>query len=106
VADRLIGARNAVFLGGILIIIGQFTLVLPSIHTFFLGLLLVVMGTGLLKPNISVMVGKLYPEGGVKQDSGFTIFYMGINVGAASVCFGRVPGREYQLAFGFRWRQG
>jgi POT family proton-dependent oligopeptide transporter len=83
VADRLIGARNAVFLGGILIIIGQFTLVLPSIHTFFLGLLLVVMGTGLLKPNISVMVGKLYPEGGVKQDSGFTIFYMGINVGAA-----------------------
>jgi len=83
VADRLIGARNAVFLGGILIIIGQFTLVLPSIHTFFLGLLLVVMGTGLLKPNISVMVGQLYPEGGVKQDSGFTIFYMGINVGAA-----------------------
>lgn len=83
VADRLIGARNAVFLGGILIIMGQFTLVLPSIHTFFLGLLLVVMGTGLLKPNISVMVGQLYPEGGVKQDSGFTIFYMGINVGAA-----------------------
>jgi POT family proton-dependent oligopeptide transporter len=83
VADRLIGARNAVFLGGILIIIGQFTLVLPSIHTFFLGLLFVVMGTGLLKPNISVMVGQLYPEGGVKQDSGFTIFYMGINVGAA-----------------------
>lgn len=83
VADRLIGARNAVFLGGILIIIGQFTLVLPSIHTFFLGLLLVVMGTGLLKPNISVMVGQLYPEGGVRQDSGFTIFYMGINVGAA-----------------------
>ncbi|HQC43029.1 MAG TPA: peptide MFS transporter [Verrucomicrobiota bacterium] len=83
VADRLIGARNAVFLGGILIVIGQFTLVLPSIHTFFLGLLLVVMGTGLLKPNISVMVGQLYPEGGVRQDSGFTIFYMGINVGAA-----------------------
>lgn len=68
VADRLIGARNAVFLGGILIVIGQFTLVLPSIHTFFLGLLLVVMGTGLLKPNISVMVGQLYPEGGVRQD--------------------------------------
>ncbi len=83
VADRLIGARNAVFLGGILIIIGQFTLVLPSIHTFFLGLLFVVMGTGLLKPNISVIVVQLYPEGGVKQDSGFTIFYMGINVGAA-----------------------
>jgi POT family proton-dependent oligopeptide transporter len=83
VADRLIGARNAVFLGGILIVIGQFTLIFPSIQTFFLGLLFVVMGTGLLKPNISVMVGLLYPEGGVKQDSGFTIFYMGINVGAA-----------------------
>ena len=83
VADRLIGARNAVFIGGLLIIAGQFTLAVPCVHTFFLGLLLIILGTGLLKPNISVMVGQLYPNGGVKQDSGFTIFYMGINVGSA-----------------------
>ena len=83
IADRLLGARKAVFVGGLFIVAGQFTLALPSMRTFFLGLLFIVIGTGLLKPNISVMVGQLYPEGGVKQDAGFTIFYMGINVGSA-----------------------
>ena len=82
VADRLIGARKAVFTGGLFIIAGQFLLAVPTSTSFFLGLLMIILGTGLLKPNISVMVGQLYPEGGVKQDSGFTIFYMGINVGA------------------------
>jgi len=82
VADRLIGAQRAVLFGGVLIAGGQFTLAIPRTDTFFLGLLLVVLGTGLLKPNISAIVGKLYPEGGARRDAGFTIFYMGINIGS------------------------
>jgi proton-dependent oligopeptide transporter, POT family len=83
VADRLLGARRAVLLGGTIIAAGHFTLAIPSNRTFFLGLILIVLGTGLLKPNISVLVGHLYPEGGARRDAGFTIFYMGINIGAA-----------------------
>ena len=83
VADRLIGARRAVLLGGIIIAAGHFTLALPNVRFFALGLVLIVLGTGLLKPNISVLVGALYPEGGARRDAGFTIFYMGINIGAA-----------------------
>ena len=83
IADRWLGARRAVFAGGVLIAAGHFTLALPSKSTFFLGLILIVAGTGLLKPNISVLVGELYPEGGARRDAGFTIFYMGINIGAA-----------------------
>ena len=82
VADRLLGAQRAVLCGGMLIACGQFTLAIPRKDTFFLGLLLVVLGTGLLKPNISAIVGKLYPEGGARRDAGFTIFYMGINLGS------------------------
>ena len=81
-ADRLLGAQRAVLCGGGLIACGQFTLALPRKDTFFLGLLLVVLGTGMLKPNISAIVGKLYPEGGARRDAGFTIFYMGINLGS------------------------
>jgi proton-dependent oligopeptide transporter, POT family len=83
VADRLLGARRAVLIGGTVIAAGHFTLAIPSTRTFFLGLILIVLGTGLLKPNISVLVGHLYPEGGARRDAGFTIFYMGINIGAA-----------------------
>jgi POT family proton-dependent oligopeptide transporter len=82
VADRLLGAQRAVLCGGGLIACGQFTLAIPRKDTFFLGLLLVVLGTGMLKPNISAIVGKLYPEGGARRDAGFTIFYMGINLGS------------------------
>jgi POT family proton-dependent oligopeptide transporter len=82
VADRLLGAQRAVLCGGGLIACGQFTLAFPRKDTFFLGLLLVVLGTGMLKPNISAIVGKLYPEGGARRDAGFTIFYMGINLGS------------------------
>ena len=82
VADRLVGQRNAVFLGGILIAAGNFSLATPGMVTFYLGLVLVVLGTGLLKPNVSAIVGELYPEGGARRDAGFSIFYMGINVGA------------------------
>jgi len=82
IADRLLGAQRAVWCGGILIAIGHFVLGVPSQPTFFVGLVLVVLGTGLLKPNISTIVGQLYPEGGARRDAGFTIFYMGINLGA------------------------
>ena len=83
IADRVLGARRAVFLGGTIIAAGHFTLAIPQRSFFFLGLVLIVLGTGLLKPNISVLVGELYPEGGARRDAGFTIFYMGINIGAA-----------------------
>jgi POT family proton-dependent oligopeptide transporter len=83
IADRILGARRAVFLGGLIIAAGHFTLAIPQSAFFFLGLILIVLGTGLLKPNISVIVGQLYPEGGARRDAGFTIFYMGINIGAA-----------------------
>src|SRR6185312_9034007 len=84
VADRLIGQQQAVFYGAILIAAGQFSLALPSGGLSFacIGLVLIVLGTGLLKPNVSVMVGQLYPEGGVRRDAGFSIFYSGINLGA------------------------
>jgi POT family proton-dependent oligopeptide transporter len=82
VADRLLGAQRAVWYGGIVIATGHFVLAIPHQKSFFLGLALVVLGTGLLKPNISAIVGDLYPEGGARRDAGFSIFYMGINVGA------------------------
>ena len=83
IADRLLGAQRAVWYGGIIIAAGNFMLVLPTPQTFFFGLLLIVLGTGLLKPNISAIVGQLYPEGGGRRDAGFTIFYVGINLGSA-----------------------
>jgi POT family proton-dependent oligopeptide transporter len=83
IADRLLGPQRTVWVGGILIAAGHFSLGVPVTQFFFLGLLLVILGTGLLKPNISAMVGQLYPEGGARRDAGFTIFYMGINLGAA-----------------------
>ncbi len=83
IADRLIGAQRAVWFGGIIIMSGHFVLAIPSVATFFLGLILVALGTGLLKPNISAIVGEFYPPGDPRRDGGFTIFYMGINIGAA-----------------------
>ena len=82
IADRLIGQRRAVLYGGMLIASGHFSMAFPSITTFYLGLLLIVIGTGLLKPNISVLVGQLYQQGDNRRDSGFSIYYMGINTGA------------------------
>ena len=82
IADRLLGAQRSVWIGGLIIAAGHFTLAIPSTQTFFLGLVLVVIGTGLLKPNVSAIVGQLYLEGGARRDAGFTIFYMGINLGA------------------------
>ena len=83
IADRLIGAQAAVWVGGIIIMFGHFILAIPSDSIFFLGLIVIVLGTGLLKPNITAIVGELYEPGDPRRDSGFTIFYMGINLGAA-----------------------
>ena len=86
VADRLLGLRRAIFTGAVLISLGHLSIGLSGFAVskvpFFLGLVLIVLGTGLLKPNISAIVGDLYPEGGARRDAGFSIFYMGINVGA------------------------
>ena len=82
VADNIWGQKKAVFVGGVIIMLGHASLAVPTTVTFYLGLALVVIGTGLLKPNVSTMVGDLYPEGGARRDAGFSIFYMGINIGA------------------------
>ncbi|MGH8877734.1 MAG: peptide MFS transporter, partial [Stackebrandtia sp.] len=81
VADRLIGARRSVLWGGVVIALGHYCLALPTKWTFFLGLILIVCGTGLLKPNISAMVGDLYGRDDPRRDAGFSVFYMGINIG-------------------------
>ena len=82
IADRLLGAQRAVFVGGIIIMSGHFVLAIPSTQSFFVGLILVIAGTGLLKPNVSAIVGELYAQGDPRRDAGFSIFYMGINTGA------------------------
>ncbi|HYV99794.1 MAG TPA: peptide MFS transporter, partial [Gemmatimonadaceae bacterium] len=82
IADRLIGQRRAVFAGGVLIMCGHIVLAIPSVNSFFAGLGLVVLGTGLLKPNISTIVGQIYAPDDERRDAGFSIFYMGINLGA------------------------
>jgi POT family proton-dependent oligopeptide transporter len=82
IADRLIGQQRAVLSGGLLIMIGNATLISGIPQVFFLGLLINVFGVGLLKPNISAIVAQLYPEGGSRRDAGFSIFYMGINLGS------------------------
>ncbi|MEK7780767.1 MAG: peptide MFS transporter [Verrucomicrobiota bacterium] len=83
-ADNFLGARRSVLFGGIIIACGHFTLALRSETTFFVGLVLIALGTGLLKPNISTMVGSLYEAGDARRDAGFSIFYTGINIGAFS----------------------
>ncbi|HEV3315557.1 MAG TPA: oligopeptide:H+ symporter [Candidatus Angelobacter sp.] len=82
VADRIIGQRRAVLYGGILISAGNFCLAATSVTVFYAGLGLLMVGTGLLKANVSTLVGGLYAAGDIRRDSGFSIFYMGINLGA------------------------
>lgn len=83
-ADRWLGQKKSVLVGGVLIIIGQFVLAVDSLVAFYAGLALIISGVGALKPNISTMVGGLYKKGDIKRDAGFTIFYIGINIGAFS----------------------
>jgi POT family proton-dependent oligopeptide transporter len=82
IADRLLGARRAVLYGGILIAAGHFSMALQAIPAFYFGLTLIVVGTGLLKGNVAVIVGQLYTRDDHRRDAGFSIFYMGINLGA------------------------
>jgi proton-dependent oligopeptide transporter, POT family len=82
VADRVLGLRRTVFVGGVIIMSGHICLAIPSIATFYLGLVLIAVGTGLLKSNVSVLVGKLYQPDDVRRDAGYSIYYMGINSGA------------------------
>ncbi len=120
-ADRLFGLKQSVWYGGIIIAMGHFTMALPGIinlfgeaevekvaltsfdtNSFFLGLILIVLGTGLLKPNISSIVGQLYPAGSSKRDAGFSIFYMGINIGGfiAPLICGTLATYDWHLGFG------
>jgi dipeptide/tripeptide permease len=82
IADRLLGYRRAVLIGGILMAGGYFALGMRSVPTFYLGLALIIFGNGFFKPNISAMVGNLYAPDDPRRDAGFNIFYMGINIGA------------------------
>ena len=82
IADRLIGQQRAVVWGGVMIMLGNGCLATGNTQLFFIGLMVIVLGVGLLKPNISAIVAQLYPEGGSRRDAGFSIFYMGINTGA------------------------
>ncbi|MEY3734565.1 MAG: hypothetical protein RL347_1924, partial [Actinomycetota bacterium] len=102
IGDRLIGPRRALAIGGVLIAIGHFTLLLPGLEIFWLGLLVIAAGTGLLKPNISTVLGLLYAEGDPRRDSGFSLFYFGINVGAFTaplICGWLATAYSWRLAF-------
>ena len=82
IADRYLGQRRAVVLGGFLMMIGHFLMAVPGTVAFFSALTFLIVGNGFFKPNISTMVGGLYPAGDARRDGAFTIFYMGINLGA------------------------
>jgi POT family proton-dependent oligopeptide transporter len=82
ISDRLLGGRKSVWYGAIIIMIGHIILAIPNDKTFFIGLIFVILGTGLLKPNIGAMVGQLYSEEDKRRDSGYAIYYMGINLGS------------------------
>jgi len=84
IADRWLGHYRAVFIGGAIIALGHFTLAISGLSAFYAGLAIIIFGTGLLKPNISTMVGLLYAPGDTRRDGGFSIYYMGINLGAAA----------------------
>ncbi|MCH1624099.1 peptide MFS transporter [Ferdinandcohnia quinoae] len=102
-ADRIFGTSRAVFYGGIFIMFGHIVLAIPgNITMFFISMFLIVIGTGLLKPNVSTVVGDIYSEEDQRRDSGFSIFYMGINLGAfiSPLIVGKVAETDYHLGFG------
>jgi len=101
IADKWLGQKKTVMIGGFLLVLGHITLAIPQDWAFFTGLILIILGVGGLKPNISTMVGGLYQEGDIRRDSGFTIFYIGINIGAflASISVGIV-------AYVYGWHYG
>ncbi|RDU38292.1 MFS transporter [Neobacillus piezotolerans] len=102
-ADRIFGTSKAVFYGGILIMLGHIALAIPgNVALFFISMVLIVLGTGLLKPNVSSVVGEIYSEEDARRDSGFSIFYMGINLGGflAPLIVGSVMNTSFHLGFG------
>jgi proton-dependent oligopeptide transporter, POT family len=107
IADRLFGLRRSIQYGAILITLGHLSIGLSSYLQgkpfFFSGLILIVLGTGLLKPNISAIVGDLYPEGGARRDAGFSIFYMGINTGSF---LGQIVTGWLGEKYGYHWGFG
>jgi dipeptide/tripeptide permease len=103
IADKWLGARRAVLVGGIIIACGHFSMAINTMPNFYMGLALIAIGTGFLKPNVSTMVGDLYDEGDARRDAGFSIFYMGINLGAllAPLIVGYLGQRvEWHYGFG------
>ncbi len=104
VADRILGQKKAVLWGGVIIALGHYALAVPTMATFFLGLFLIVVGTGLLKPNVSAVVGDLYAKDtAARRDAGFSIFYSGINIGALAgpvACSWLGEGYSWHLGFG------
>jgi POT family proton-dependent oligopeptide transporter len=102
-ADRVLGTHRALVIGAFIIAAGHFTLAVPTVPTFFLGLGLVAIGTGLFKVNASTMVGQLYTQGDRRRDAGFTIFYMGVNVGAF---FGQIVCGYFATSKRFGWHWG
>ncbi len=103
IADRLVGGQKAVWYGGIVIMSGHIVLAIPTDQTFFIGLILVVLGTGLLKPNIGALVGQLYSAKDQRRDAGYTLYYMGINIGSIIGYF--VCG-WLQVNMGYHWAFG
>jgi proton-dependent oligopeptide transporter, POT family len=102
IADRWLGHYRSVLVGGIIIALGHFTLAFHALPFFYAGLSLIVVGTGLLKPNVSTLVGSLYEQGDERRDAGFSIFYMGINLGAllGPVVAGKLAeGVDWHLGF-------
>ncbi|MGM0837004.1 MAG: peptide MFS transporter [Bacillota bacterium] len=102
-ADRIFGTSKAIFYGGILIMFGHIALAIPgSLSMFFVSMVLIVIGTGLLKPNVSSVVGDMYAEGDNRRDAGFSIFYMGINLGAflSPLITGELAKESFHLGFG------
>jgi proton-dependent oligopeptide transporter, POT family len=98
--DRVMGPKRAVWWGGVVIAAGHVVLGLPATTSFYIGLVIVACGSGLLKSNMSTLVSQLYPEGGARRDAGFSLFYMGINIGAFT---GQLLCPWLAQAFGWRW---
>ncbi|MER2090855.1 peptide MFS transporter [Sporosarcina sp. JAI121] len=102
-ADRIFGTSKAILYGGIFIMLGHIALAIPgNITLFFVSMVLIVIGTGLLKPNVSSVVGDIYPENDNRRDAGFSIFYMGINMGAfiSPLIVGELMKTSFHLGFG------
>ena len=103
ISDKILGMRSSIFLGGILMALGHFVLAIENNVAFFLALSFIIVGNGFFKPNISTFVGALYPDGDTRKDSGFTIFYMGINIGgfvAPLLCAWLAVKYGYHYGFG------